>query len=470
MSDQDRPSVTERPVRVLVVDDDETFRFVMERRLRGSGHHAECVGSGEAALERLATTVFDVILLDLRMPGLSGVDTLRRMRDAEIATEVVMLTGHPDYDDCVEAMKLGAFHYLRKPMEPALIEETLLVAVAHGRLDREVTAFRRMHGSDRLPAFIGESPAARTLVERVRQVAPTTARVIITGETGTGKGLVARMIHDHSRRHVKIFVDVHCGAIPHALLESELFGHERGAFTGAVMQRRGLFELADGGTLFLDEFAEMGPEMQTKLLKVLDSGEFRRVGWTRTMIADVRLLVATNRDLDDLVRARRLREDLLHRLNVLRIPVPPLRERREDIPQMVAHFLTQQEQRGFPARTVTPRAMRRLEDYRWPGNVRELANTMEQLSILAPRSEIDVSDLPENIRTPSEQAGRPTDGSGLTLQAMERRHVDGVLRQVGGNRAAAARLLGIDRNTLVRKLRQWERTDEGRQPSEEAGV
>ena len=470
MSDQDRASVTERPVRVLVVDDDETFRFVMERRLRGSGHHVECVPSGEAALERLATHVFDVILLDLRMPGLSGVDTLRRIREAEISAQVVMLTGHPDYDDCVEAMKLGAFHYLRKPMEPALIEETLLVAVAHGRLDREVTAFRRMHGSDRLPAFIGESPAARSLVERVRQVAPTIARVVITGETGAGKGLVARMIHDHSRRNAKIFVDVHCGAMPQALLESELFGHERGAFTGAVMQKRGLFELADGGTLFLDEFAEMGPEMQTKLLKVLDSGEFRRVGGTRAMIADVRLLVATNRDLDDLVRARRLREDLLHRLNVLRIPVPPLRERREDISRLVTHFLAQQEQRGLQARSVTPRAMQLLEHYRWPGNVRELANTMEQVSILAPRTEIDVSDLPENIRTPPEHATRGNEGSMLTLHAIERRHVDAVLRQVGGNRAAAARLLGIDRNTLVRKLRQWERPDEGRQGSEEAGA
>jgi DNA-binding NtrC family response regulator len=470
MSDQDRPGVTERPIRVLVVDDDETFRFVMERRLRGSGHHVECVGCGEAALDRLASTAFDVILLDLRMPGLSGVDTLRRLREADVAAQVVMLTGHPDYDDCVEAMRLGAFHYLRKPMEPALIEETLLVAAAHGRLDREVTAFRRMHGSDRLPAFIGESPAARALVERIRQVAPTTARVIITGETGTGKGLVARMLHEHSRRHGKIFVDVHCGAIPRDLLESELFGHERGAFTGAVMQKRGLFELADGGTLFLDEFAEMGPEMQTKLLKVLDSGEFRRVGGTRTMLADVRLLVATNRDLDELLRTRRLREDLLHRLNVLRIPVPPLRERREDIPRMVAHFLAQQEQRGLPARTVTPRAMRLLEAYRWPGNVRELVNTMEQLSILAPRAEVEVADLPENIRLPAEPAVHSNDGSMLTLQAMERRHVDAVLRQVRGNRAAAARLLGIDRNTLVRKLRQWERTDEGPEPADEEGL
>jgi DNA-binding NtrC family response regulator len=344
------------------------------------------------------------------------------------------------------------------------------VAVAHGRLDREVTAFRRMHGSDRLPAFIGESTAAQALLERVRQVAPTTARVIITGETGTGKGLVARMLHEHSRRHGKIFVDVHCGAIPRDLLESELFGHERGAFTGAVMQKRGLFELADGGTLFLDEFAEMGPEMQTKLLKVLDSGEFRRVGGTRTMLADVRLLVATNRDLDELVRTGRLREDLLHRLNVLRIPVPPLRERRPDIRPMTAQFLAQQEQRGLPARMVTPRAMRLLEDYRWPGNVRELANTMEQLAILAPRSAIDVSDLPENIRIPPEQAARAAEGSTLTLYAMERRHVDAVLRQVRGNRAAAARLLGIDRNTLVRKLRQWEHPNEEPPASDDGGA
>jgi DNA-binding NtrC family response regulator len=462
--------VTERPIRVLVVDDDETFRFAMGRRLRGSGHHAECVGSGEAALARLAKQEFDVVLLDLRMPGLSGVDTLRRIRETGVSTEVVVLTGHPDYDDCVEAMKLGAFHYLRKPMETSLIEETLLVAIQHGRLDREVTAFRRMHGPDRLPAFIGDSPATRALLERVRQAAPTDARVVITGETGTGKGLLARMIHDQSRRSEKIFVDVHCGAMPHELLESELFGHERGAFTGAVTHKRGLFELADGGTLFLDEFAEMGPDMQMKLLKVLDSGEFRRVGGTRTMIADVRLLVATNREVDELVRVGRLREDLLHRVNVVRITVPPLRERREDVPRLVGHFLAQQERRSLPSKTVKPAAMRFLERYPWPGNVRELANTIEQLLILSPGREIDVSDLPENIRLPRQATEDASGPSSMTLHETERRHVESVLRQVGGNRAAAARVLGIDRNTLVRKLRQWGLAGHGGESAEEPGA
>src|SRR5919108_3775410 len=324
MSPRARQS-THPAMRVLVVDDEETFRFVMENRLRASGHFVACAASGEAALERIGEKAFDVMLLDLRMPGLGGLEALRRLAETGLPCEVVVLTGQPDYDDCVAAMKLGAFHYLRKPMEPALIEETLWRAVEHGGLRRENAALRRMLSPATTSEFVGDSSAIRAALEMAQKAAVSDSRVIILGESGTGKGVVARRIHDQGRRRQKAFLDVHCGAVAHELLESELFGHERGAFTGAVVEKPGLFELADGGTLFLDELAEMSPEMQSKLLKVLDHGELRRVGGVRAITTDVRVIVATNRDIDKLVRTNRLREDLLHRVDVLRITLPPLR-------------------------------------------------------------------------------------------------------------------------------------------------
>src|SRR5213596_2414132 len=336
MSGKTRLAGNDQAMRILVVDDEETFRFLIGNRLEGSGHLVETVASGEAALERIAEKAFDVMLLDLRMPGLGGLEVLRRLAETGLPCEVVVLTGQPDYDDCVAAMKLGAFHYLRKPMEPALIEETLRRAVEHGGLRRENAALRRMLGPARGPDFIGASPAIRAVLELAQSAAAGDSKVVILGESGTGKGVLARRIHEQGRRRLKAFLDVHCAAMAQDLLESELFGHERGAFTGAVAEKPGLFELAEGGTLFVDEFAEMSPEMQSKLLKVLDHGELRRVGGVRTTTVDVRVIVATNRDVDDLVRAGRLRQDLLHRV-VIRITLPPLREPPEDIPRFVTH-------------------------------------------------------------------------------------------------------------------------------------
>jgi transcriptional regulator with PAS, ATPase and Fis domain len=304
---------------------------------------------------------------------------------------------------------------------------------------------------ERVPEFIGENAAIRAVLERMKQAAPTDARIVILGESGTGKGLLARTLHELSRRRGKPFLDVHCGALADNLLESELFGHERGAFTGAVASKPGLFELADGGTLFLDEFAEMSPEMQTKLLKVLEGGEFRRVGGVRGLRVDVRVLVATNRDLDELVRTGRLRGDLLHRIDVIRITLPPLRDRPEDVLRFVEHFLGQHQRRGLSAKTLTPQAMRVLQSYPWPGNVRELANTIERLMILSSRPTIDVGDLPENLR--GRRLPPATDDS---LAEAERRHILRVLESTGGNLTAAARWLRVDRGTLNRKLRQWE--------------
>jgi DNA-binding NtrC family response regulator len=307
---------------------------------------------------------------------------------------------------------------------------------------------------ERVPEFIGESPAIQAALECMRQTAPTDARVVILGESGTGKGLLARTLHELSRRRGKPFLDVHCGALADELLESELFGHERGAFTGAVNGKPGLFELADGGTLFLDEFAEMSPEMQTKLLKVLEGGEFRRVGGVRPLKVDVRLLVATNRNLDDLVRAARLREDLLHRIDVIRITLPPLRARVEDIPRFVEHFLAQHQRRGLGPKTLTPQAMRVFGAYTWPGNVRELANTIERLMILSPRPAIDVEDLPENLR--ARRPVSPAVETDLPLAEVERRHILRAIESEAGNLTGAARRLGVDRGTLNRKLKQWQ--------------
>lgn len=442
-------------MRVLVVDDDETFRFVMENRLRGWGHLVESAATSEVALERIAEKAFDVMLLDLRMRGLGGLGALRRLSETGLPCEVVVLTGQPDYDDCVEAMKLGAFHYLRKPMEPALIEETLWRAVEHGGLRRENAALRRMLAPASTPEFVGESPAIRALLGLAQKAAAGDSKVVILGESGTGKGVLARRIHEQGRRRQKAFLDVHCGAMAHELLESELFGHERGAFTGAVAEKPGLFELADGGTLFLDEFAEMSPEMQSKLLKVLDHGELRRVGGVRTITVDVRVIVATNRDVDELVRVGRLREDLLHRVDVIRIALPPLRERPEDIPRFVTHFLTLQQRRGLGEKRLTPQAMRVLQGYAWPGNVRELANTIERLLILSPGPTIDVDDLPENLSFRKPPAAM-TDERYLSLAEVERRHILRVLETTGGNLTAAAKRLGVDRGTLHRKMQQWQ--------------
>src|SRR6059036_1932402 len=455
MNDDLRSPSNGRPMNVLVVDDDDGFRVVMQRRLTASRHQVECVPNGEAALERLAARAFDVVLLDLRMPGLGGLETLKRIREADWPSEVVVLTGQPDYDDCVTAMKSGAFHYLCKPTEPALIEDALQRAVDHLRLRRENAALLRMLGPASVSDFVGESPAIRAVLEMTKQIAPTEGRVVILGESGTGKGVLARAIHALSRRRTKPFVDVHCGAVADHLLESELFGHERGAFTGAVTEKPGLFELADGGTLFLDEFAEMSTEMQSKLLKVLDHGELRRVGGVRSITVDVRVIVATNRDVDELVRAGRLREDLLHRVDVIRIKMPPLRERPEDIPRFVTHVLTLQQRRGLGEKRVTPQAMRVLQSYAWPGNVRELANTIERLLILSPRMTIDVDDLPENLHFRKPPVAM-TDERSLSLAEMERRHILRVIETAGGNLTAAARRLGMNRGTLHRKMQRWQ--------------
>ena len=443
------------PIEVLVVDDERPTRILMERELPQSGCKVVAVPSGEEALEVLSRQEFDVVLLDLKMPGLGGVETLRRLRSSGVTAEVVVLTGHPDVDTAIEAMKLGAYDYLTKPFKLSEVEAVLRRAAEKRQLQEENTALRRMVGRrDDGSVILGESQAMRFLLEMVQRVAGSSAPVLISGETGTGKGLIARTLHQASPRGDQPFLVINCSAFQDQLLESELFGHEKGAFTGAASAKAGLFEVAHRGTVFLDEVAEMSPAMQAKLLQVLDTGELRRVGGTKERRVDTRIFAATNKDLHEEVRAGRFREDLFFRLNVVSLAVPPLRDRKEDIPPLVEHFFRQFRLPGQQKKSVSPEVMRLLMQYAWPGNVRELANTIERLVLLAPGTIIVPEDLPSNIRPtldlPSEEGDAP-----LPLAEVERISIIRTLKYTQGKKAPAARLLGIDVKTLTHKIERY---------------
>jgi DNA-binding NtrC family response regulator len=445
-----------RPIQVLVVDDEKPTRVLMERELPPSGCAVVTAQSGEEALDVLSRRDFDVVLLDLRMPGLGGMETLRRLRSSGVTAEVVVLTGHPEIESAVEAMKLGAYDYLTKPFKLSEVEAVLRSAMEKRQLQEENIALRRMVGQeDEASVILGGSPAMQSLLRLVERVAASNAPVLISGETGTGKGLIARAIHRASPRADRPFLVINCSAFQDQLLESELFGHEKGAFTGAVSAKAGLFEVVDGGTVFLDEVAEMSPAMQAKLLQVLDTGELRRVGGTRLKRIDTRIFAATNKDLQQEVRAGRFREDLFFRLNVVSIEVPPLRDRREDIPRLVEHFLRRFRLPGRQAKSVSPEALELLVGYAWPGNVRELANTIERLVLLTPGTVIRPEDLPPNIHPTAVSAPREEEDAPLPLAEVERRSIIRALRYTQGKKAPAARILGIDVKTLTHKIRAY---------------
>ncbi|HTU01208.1 MAG TPA: sigma-54 dependent transcriptional regulator [Candidatus Sulfotelmatobacter sp.] len=440
-------------VQVLVVDDERPTRFLMERELPRAGFQVMAAESGEQALEQLRARDFDVVLLDLKMPGMGGMEALRRIRDSGAAAEVVVLTGYPDVSTAIDAMKLGAYDYLTKPFKLAEVEVVLRRAADRKRLQKENVALRRMVAQrEGAPRIVGRSAAMTGLLETVGRIAATEANVLIEGESGTGKGLVAQAIHQQSRRAEGPFLAINCGGFQDALLESELFGHEKGAFTGASSTKPGLFEVAEGGTLFLDEVAEMSAAMQAKLLQVLDSRELRRLGGTRVQRVDVRIVAATNKHLADEVKAGRFREDLYYRLNVVSLTLPPLRERKEDIPLLVEYLLARLRTSHGPTRAISPDAMRQLAEYPWPGNVRELANMVERLIILAPGQVIGTNDLPPTLRP--DTAARPASGP-LSLSEVERAHIARVLGETRGKKMRAARLLGIDLKTLNKKIKDY---------------
>ena len=437
-----------RKIRVLVADDERNLRELMVRELGRKGHEVEEVGDGEAALARLQETSYDVVVLDMKMPKREGIEVLRELQALSEPPQVIVMTGFQEVSTAVEAMKLGAYDYLTKPTKIEELDIVIRKAAEKGQLVRDNEALRaHAPGGEPPGGILTKSPAMQAALRIVDRVAPTDSAVLILGDSGTGKELVARAIHEGSHRAQRPFVPIHCGALPREVFESELFGHEKGAFTGAVGTKPGLVELADGGTLFLDEIGEMEPDSQVKLLRALETGTFFRVGGTRPRRVDVRLVVATNRDLAEAMKTGEFRQDLYFRINTIAIKLPPLRERREDIALLATHFV--RATAAYGVKRLSPRVLAALEAYDWPGNVRELLHAIERAVILSKGDEIQPEDLPpEVVGTPAAAAASP----GGSLEQMERQHIVATLRQVGGHRGKASALLAIDPKTLYRKI------------------
>ncbi len=443
---------------ILIVDDEPAIQSALRGVLEDEGYRVTAVGSGAQALALLADEAPDLVFLDVWMPGMDGLDTLVQIKHLRPDATVVMISGHATIETAVRATRLGAYDFIEKPLS---LEKTLLTvnrALEHARLERENASLRQRLG-ERLE-IIGDSPPIRQLREQIATAAPTNGRVLIHGENGSGKELVARAIHTLSARSQRPFVEVNCAAIPEELIESELFGHERGAFTGALSRRRGRFELADGGTLFLDEIGDMSLKTQAKVLRALEEQAFERVGGRETIKVDVRVIAASNRDLAALIAAGRFREDLYYRLNVIPIEVPPLRERREDIPLLIDHFIRVFcAENGKRVKTVSAEALAYFLAYEWPGNVRELRNMVERLVIMARRDVIGADDLPAPLR-PKEPApaGTGPDGQRSLREArdnFERAYILAELRANDWNMTRTAERLGIERSHLYRKIKAY---------------
>ncbi len=444
---------------VLLVDDDAAFRGVMAGELRRLHLEVATAASGKEALGHLVEHAPQIVLLDLRLPDMSGLDVLKRIRETSPASEVIMLTGHGSIDTAIESIRMGAFDYVAKPCPLDELEIRIQRALERQMLQRRASLLERgLTPPDPRGWFVGESPEFQGLLRLVERVAPSDATVLVTGETGSGKEMVARLIHARSTRSERPFVVVECAALQEELLQSELFGHERGAFTGADRAKPGLFEVAHGGTIFLDEIGEVSQATQVKLLRVLDTSTFRHVGGTSEIRVDVRVLAATNRDLEAMVRQGLFREDLYYRLSTITVALPALRDRRPDIDLLAAHFVTVLNARFGSRKHLGAGALERLRRHDWPGNVRELLHVIERAMVVCEGEEIRPEHLPAALgAAPAHEAASPDEGGALpTLAELERTHIQRVLRAVDGHRGQAARLLGISERNLYRKLRDYE--------------
>lgn len=450
-------------IRVLVVDDELSMREFISILLEREGYQAVSAANAGEALEQLRSGMFDLVISDVQMPGLNGIELLSRIKESAPETAVLMMTAFSAAEQAVEAMKLGAYDYISKPFKVEEVKQLIRNALEKSDLKRENSILKeKVQQRDSFYGIIGSSPRMQEIFSLIRKVAPTSSTVMIQGESGTGKELIARAIHNCSTRSKKPFIAVNCGAIPENLMESELFGHKKGAFTGAVVDRAGLFEQAEGGTLFLDEIGELPLLMQTKLLRVIQEREFRRVGGTQTQKSDVRILTATNRDLQGQVRDGRFREDLYYRVNVVQIMLPPLRERIEDIPLLVDCFYRKYGAGRTDVEVITPGAMKLLMNYPFPGNIRELENVVERSLILDPQL-ISAGNLPANVQTGSSHcAGSeliiPTDGLDLEglLADLERRYLLKALERTGGAKKKAAELLGMSFRSFRYRLAKFD--------------
>jgi two-component system nitrogen regulation response regulator NtrX len=447
---------------VLIVDDEESIRRSVTDILADEGYRPVSAASADEALQKLESEALDLVLLDVAMPGKDGIELLERLRRSWPELPVVMMSGHGTIETAVRATKLGAYDFLEKPLS----YDKLLLCLSHGleraRLSQENRRLREE--LKRTSEIIGNSPIMQELKKQIELAAPTDGRVLITGENGTGKELVARQIHLKSKRGDRHFVDVNCAAIPEELIESVLFGHEKGAFTGAIQRKRGRFEVANGGTIFLDEIGDMSLMTQAKILRTLQENRFERVGGTETQEVDVRVIAATNKDLGVEMEEGRFREDLYYRLNVIPIYVPPLRQRREDIAPLVEQFLERFSARNSsPPKRLSARALEKLVAYPWPGNVRELQNIVERLVLMSPEPTIDVDDLPPQIAQP-DQAKQPRGLGSEKLAdaraAFEREYLLEKLRANGWNISRTAEVVGLARESLSRKLRSLKITVE----------
>jgi len=466
---------TGKPLNVWLVDDDASIRWVLERALRQGGMAPTTFDQADTALAALRRNRPDVLITDIRMPGRSGLELLSEIRGSQPELPVIIMTAHSDLDSAVAAYKGGAFEYLPKPFD---IDQA--VDLVRRAANQQVRADEPAPESRRIPEMLGQAPAMQEVFRAIGRLSRSSMTVLITGESGTGKELVARALHRHSPRANKAFIALNTSAFTADLLESELFGHEKGAFTGADALRRGRFEQADGGTLFLDEIGDMSPQLQTRLLRVLAEGEFYRVGGQTPVRVDVRVIAATHQDLESRVKQGLFREDLLHRLNVIRIEVPPLRSRREDIPELINHYLNEAAtELGVEPKVMTAEAEAVLTNFDWPGNVRQVVNTCRRLTVTAPGREIKVEDIPLDlggVLSPTKLQDEWTrqltawadkrlanDEIPLlddALPEFERTLIRSALRKAEGGRQEAARLLGWGRNTLTRKLKELGMDDE----------
>jgi len=450
------------PRKILVVDDEENFRHILSVILKKERYEVETASNGEEALQRISNSTFDQVLCDIRMPGMDGLDFLKEVRKTEADANVIMMSAYGTLDTAVEAMKLGAYDYISKPFKPDEIILTLKKAEERERLRKENEHLRkevkREYSFDNI---VSKNEKMQGIFDMIQKVAPYKSTILITGESGTGKEVVARALHYHSDRSQSLFMPVNCGAIPENLLESELFGHSKGAFTDAIRTKKGLFEEADGGTLFLDEIGELPPQLQVKLLRVLQDGEIRRVGEAKAIQIDVRIVAATVKDLVKEVNEGRFRDDLFYRLNVVPVHIPPLRDRKEDIPLLVTHFMKKHSQSlGKNIAGINPKALEVLINYKWYGNVRELENTIERAIVLADGENIELQNLPHDIQNFQERIEVTTLSEEeysikRASKALETTLIRRALKKTKGNHTHAARLLEISHRALLYKIKEF---------------